>query len=167
MQPLMHEVEWQMRRFELLRKVTGNKIVAAAGLERGRLPILEYVRAHDGTSQREIADMLHVSPASVAVSVRRMEKDGLVHRRSDPKDHRVNRIHITSKGSGKVDQCMKAFWETTERMLGGFDEKELAALRDTFAHLFDNLSGDTNEAFPFFLNMYAMHAHAAEEALDD
>lgn len=141
---------WQFRRLEMLQRVIGGQIVSSAGLQRGRLPILEYVYYHPGVSQRTIAQVLHVSPASVAVTVRRMEGDGLLRREGDDRDHRINRIYATPEGEAKTLECRRAFDATDMRTFVGFSQEELALLSAMCERMFENLSGEDYPDPPFF-----------------
>lgn len=150
MSAIEHKLEWNLRRLEMLRRIEGNRIVAQANLERGRLPILTHLLGHPNSSQREIAQVLHISPASVAVTARRMEKDGLLTRKVDEGDQRVNRLAITPLGREKAEQCFARFEETNARMFHGFSPGELEDMMDYVVRMFDNLSGDEYTDFPFF-----------------
>lgn len=48
---------------------------------------------------KELSDGINVSPASVAVSVKRMQKSGLITKISDENDLRCNRIALTEMAS--------------------------------------------------------------------
>ena len=49
-------------------------------------------------SQKELADLLRISPATVAASLKSLELCGYVTRHADEQDSRRNRISITAKG---------------------------------------------------------------------
>lgn len=136
----------QLGRFETVRRIAAHRIAEAVGLPKGRLPILEYVRGHPGASQREIADAMHISPASVAVTIRRMERDGLLWREGDDSDQRINRIHATDAGIDAARRSREAFDALDARMFAGFTQAELQALHDTLERLYANLAGDEYDA---------------------
>lgn len=143
------ELEWQLRRLEMLRRVLGNQIMQAAGLQRGRLPVLEYVMEHEGTSQRAVAEVLHITPASVTVTVRRMENDGLLRREASADDQRTNRLYTTAEGRRLTRQCRAGFDALNRRMFDGLTLQECDALNAGVKRLFDNLAGTEYRDFPF------------------
>ena len=49
-------------------------------------------------TQKELADRLHIAPPTIAASLKCLERQGYVARRTDEKDSRRNRISITQKG---------------------------------------------------------------------
>ena len=59
------------------------------GLHRGQPPILFALHEGDGIAHSELAARMEVTPATITTAVKRMEKAGLVVRRRDPEDERV------------------------------------------------------------------------------
>ena len=49
-------------------------------------------------SQRDVARTLRLSPATVAVSLKTLERDGYINRTADERDQRRNRVTLTDKG---------------------------------------------------------------------
>ena len=88
---------WQISRNSLVRKILSDRFFDGIGLQRGRFPMLQVLLHNEGCTQIEVAEQLRISPASVAVTLRRMERDGLVQRREDTQDQRCKRIYATEK----------------------------------------------------------------------
>ena len=99
----------------------------------------------EGISQKEISQALRISPPTVAVSIKRLEKAGIIERRADGKDQRLSRIFLTEKGravTGKVRECIK---EKEKALFKGFSESEVCLLRRFFLQMIQNLEEDDNE----------------------
>lgn len=79
-----------VRAFHLLERL---------GLHPGQVPLLVALYREDGLSQKELVKRLSVKPSTVAVMIKRMERNGLLQRRSDDKDQRVTRICLTGGGA--------------------------------------------------------------------
>lgn len=60
-----------------------------------------------GLSQKDIADRLGVSTPTVAISVKRMEKSGLLCKIPDEHDHRYNLIVLRKKDVGSLMKQLK------------------------------------------------------------
>jgi DNA-binding MarR family transcriptional regulator len=103
------------------------------GLPPGQALCLRILAAHEGATQREIGDLLQVSPPTVTSMLKRMEAHGLVARDADPADRRVTRVRLAPRGdelerslrgilAGRVDAILDAMPvdERTElaRLLG-------------------------------------------------
>ena len=98
------------------------------------LTILEGYQSDDpeGHAQRDLAELLHISPAAVANSLKSLERGGYVRREPGQKDARRNRVMLTDKGRAAVEGCQAAFQAVSERMLAGFtrgERDQLLALR--------------------------------------
>lgn len=105
----------------------------------GQPPLLYKLGKQDGQSQRELADKLHVKPATITVMLKRAEKAGLVERRPDPEDQRVMRVYLTEKGK-KLDIQVKEIMKSMERELfNNFTVEEQLLLRRLMMQMRDNL----------------------------
>ena len=92
-------------------------------------------------SQREVAKVLRLAPATVAVSLKTLEREGYVRRRTDERDARRNRVSLTDKGRQAVELCGRAFRPVDERMLAGFSPEERQALSGFLRRMIENLGG--------------------------
>jgi len=58
----------------------------------GQWAILLFLYAEDGQTQRELSRVVAIEPPTVARTIDRMVRDGLVRREPDPRDGRATRI---------------------------------------------------------------------------
>ncbi len=98
-------------------------------------------------SQRDVARTLRLSPATVAVSLKTLERDGYINRTADERDQRRNRVTLTDKGRTAVGLCGESFRAVDERMLSGFTPAEKAQLTGFFRRMIDNLGGAEEPPF--------------------
>lgn len=121
-------------------------------------PMLLFILAQcaeqpEGTvpSQKKLAELLHVSPATVANSLKSLERGGYVRKEPDPSDARCNRVYITDKGLQAVQTCVTVFDTVDQQVLRGFSPAELELLRDFNQRMLDNLrqiGGDCDSCPP-------------------
>jgi DNA-binding MarR family transcriptional regulator len=90
-------------------------------------------------AQRELADSLSISPATVAASLKSLERQGFVERETDTRDARRNIITITPKGVAAVEQCHTVFRKLDAQMFSGFTEEEIHLLDQFHQRMLDNL----------------------------
>ena len=90
-------------------------------------------------SQRELAKRLRLSPATVAVSLKSMEKGGYVSREPDEADQRRNLVSITPKGKETMELCGQAFRAADQEMLSDFTPEEKEQLTGFFIRMLKNL----------------------------
>ena len=93
-------------------------------------------------SQRDMADVLHISPAAVTNSLKAMEKNGYISREPEENDARRNRVELTDKGRAAVDGCEEALLTVSERMLAGFSPEERTLLADFRSRMLTNLRAE-------------------------
>lgn len=116
----------------------------ARGLADVGSPMILFILDHRGkegeiASQRELAEALHVSPATVATSLKSLERLGYVEKRPDCQDARRNHVTITEKGAAAVKQCFALFQEIDERMMDGFSQDEREQLNRLHQKVLNNL----------------------------
>jgi len=114
-----------LEKLNIIRRVLRHKGTINFPLHPGQLFILEFVKAHNGCTQAEVAQNLMITPASVALSTKRMEKSGLLKKQPDNENLRCKRLYITEKGEELSLNCRKVFDEIDNVMLEGFSDEEL------------------------------------------
>ena len=126
------------------RNATENKF-REKGLYFGQPPILKYLSENENATQKEIADFLHVSAASVATSLKRMEESGLVVRLENKKDARKNNLKLTKKGKELTKFADDYFLRIENETFLGFSEEEIDVLISFFERMNKNLSDFAKE----------------------
>lgn len=141
MQPTIRRIIAQINLLNVFHRVLIHGAASDKGMHFGQPPVLEFIQDHPGCTQREIADHLRVSPPSIATSVKRMQRAGLLKKQADEEDMRRTRLFLTPKGEGAVGECRAAFDQVDQRMLAGFSEEEQQTLLDYLERMTENLSG--------------------------
>lgn len=121
--------------------------LAARGFGDLGAPMILFTLKHRGEKgeiavQRKLSEFLHISQASVAVSLKSLERGGYVEKRQDSQDARRRRIALTDKGSEAVETCMAVFRELDEKMFREFSEEETDQLSSYLRRMTKNLRGD-------------------------
>ncbi|WP_316175236.1 MULTISPECIES: MarR family winged helix-turn-helix transcriptional regulator [unclassified Bradyrhizobium] len=75
----------------------------ARGTTRAQWIVLFRLRAQEGLSQVDLAEVLELQPISLVRLLDRLVEQGLLERRHDPKDRRANRLYLTVAGHKLVD----------------------------------------------------------------
>ncbi len=132
----------QLNKLHLLHRIYIQRAAARNQAYFGQMPLLEYIIEHEGCTQKDLADFLHISAPSVAVTVKRLERDGVIQRASDEKDLRCNRLKITQAGLAYVAACRQSFDGVDALAFRGFSDEECAALYGYLQRLTANLETD-------------------------
>jgi len=101
------------------------------GLTTGAFPALLALWDEEGVTQRTLTDRLDIEQATMANTLARMERDGLVVRKKDPDDGRVQRIWLTDKARALRAPAIMAAVQVNTDALSDLSEVE----RQQFIHL--------------------------------
>jgi DNA-binding MarR family transcriptional regulator len=117
----------------LLRNYIDNR-AKSRGTTRAQWIVLFRLREQEGLSQVDLADVLELQPISLVRLLDRLVEQGLVERRSDPRDRRANRLFLTRAGRQLADDLDSLRDAIATDVLQGVPtaalETSLKALRD-------------------------------------
>ena len=133
------EVGLIMQANRLHRSVVGKKL-GILNMHRSQHMLLMLIsRLPDNVSQKELADRLQITPAAVAMTLKKLESGGYISRCADTDDNRVNRITVSEKGENAVKLSEEIFSAVDDAMFEGISESELADFIRTMEKINDNL----------------------------
>jgi DNA-binding MarR family transcriptional regulator len=100
---------------------------AELGFSPGQFPVLIELWNEDGLTQREILVRLEIEQATLANTLARMERDGLIRREPHPRDKRAIRNFLTDRGRMIESDAVVAAEQADQALFKGFRrfEKEL------------------------------------------
>jgi MarR family transcriptional regulator for hemolysin len=110
--------------------------------EGGSLPtwlILVSVKSGRPGTQRELAAAVGIRGATLTHHLASLERDGLVSRRRDPDNRRVQVVELTDAGEALFDRLRQAAVAFDARLRGGLSEGELDRLRSLLERLARNV----------------------------
>ena len=123
----------------LHRQAVEATVTAQTGLHRSQHMLLMRLSRGCIPSQKQLAKDLNVSPAAIAVSLKKLEADGYITKDADLDDCRCNRIALTEKGHGVITKTCSLFGSIDRTMVKGFDDAELDALLTALERIEQNL----------------------------
>ncbi|PYB70214.1 MarR family winged helix-turn-helix transcriptional regulator [Rhizobium wuzhouense] len=97
------------------------------GFSPGQFPVLLELWEEEGLTQRQLLDRVEVEQATIANTLARMERDGLIERRVHPRDKRAQQIFLTEKARAMREEALALACEAEDAVFSGFRrfEKEL------------------------------------------
>lgn len=138
-----NNLEWFFRTLSRMHHNSIKTEMRKRGLKEASQPQILFLLMNqadeDGISQKRIADIIGITPSTVAISIKRMEKSGLVQKIADPNDLRYNHVKLTPKGRGFLDECINAFNAIDAKMFDGFSENDRDHLKTFFKCMIKNL----------------------------
>ena len=117
-----------------------NRILNRYGLYKSQPFILELLERYPGITQQELADCLKVSKATIAASLKRMEKVGFVQRAPDPQDTRRNRITITELGRKASHDCRQEVDHLRDTLFSQVTPQDEELLTDLLGRMYESLN---------------------------
>ncbi len=110
------------------------------GVYRSQHQILMYIAKNPNASQKDIARLHHASTATIAVSLKKLEKGGYITRMVDRNDNRYNQIEITDKGQAVINESRQYFQLVEDQMFADFSPDELEQFEGLLGKIKMNLS---------------------------
>lgn len=109
------------------------------GLTIGQPKILDYLKEHDGSNQKEIARACFLEAGSLTTILNKMEEKGLIERRMLNGNRRSFHIFMTEEGKRKQQMVDKAFKEIEQKALSGILEEEYERFLNIYKRIYSNL----------------------------
>ena len=102
------------------------KRVEPLGIVPGQFPALLELWIEDGQTQKQLVEKLDIEQATLANTLSRMERDGLIVRAAHPKDGRAKVITLTPKAIAIRDDAYAAANETNAAAMAALTPDEQA-----------------------------------------
>ena len=107
----------------------------------GQPQLLLALKAHEHVSQKELAQTMDITPATLTVMLKRMDGKQLVSRVSDAQDQRITRLCLTEKGREKVAEIEQMFAQANEMFKALFSSEEI----ETVCSMMNKMCGKLEE----------------------
>jgi DNA-binding MarR family transcriptional regulator len=119
---LMH---WGAR---LLRRLADRRL-KPLGLSWSHLPIIGALAANEALSQKALVEIVAIEQPTMVATLARMERDGAIVRRPDPRDGRSVLFSLTPATKKKLAAIRRAVVEVNDDALRGLPEGERRRFR--------------------------------------
>lgn len=101
--------------------------------------ILKPLIDNNSLTQLELVKITGLKAPTISITLRNMERDGIVSRKKNETDRRETHVAITDKGKKMYKKVLEVLAKAEQKMLEGLTEKELKALRGTLGKMSGNL----------------------------
>ena len=159
-----HELMHMFLHISKLHRVLSGKRLAKMNPYAGQwMPVIRYVMEHDGCTQVELATFLRVTPASVALSTKRMQRAGYLEKEVDEYNLRRNKLHVTALGEKLAADCKDAFDALDRETFKGFTDEEMEVLAGYLDRIAMNMSGGRRLSSGDILDLQRQNDEEVEE----
>jgi len=131
--------------FQVLQVHKAHRQLAEAALNKlgvhtGQEMILLQLWIEEAIPQSQLAASMEVEPPTATKMLQRMERAGLIERRTDPTDARVSRVYLTERGRA-LEQPVLDVWKQLEtQTVADLSLTEQALLHRLLMQVLTNLS---------------------------
>jgi MarR family transcriptional regulator, organic hydroperoxide resistance regulator len=137
--PSSDSINYLLAQICRLHHARSRTLLEEIGLYRGQPPVLRALWEKEGLTHSELAEHMHVRPATITKMIKRMEKTGFVTCKADEKDQRVSRVYLTEAGR-EIQKEVHQIWRTLQdETFDRFTMEERIVLRRLFLQMRENL----------------------------
>lgn len=109
------------------------------GLTLGQPKVLDYLKDHNGASQKDIASGCHIEAASLTSVLNRMEEKEIIERRMLNGNRRSLHIFLTETGQEFQSAVEQSFRSLEDKAFQGITQDERTQFMKTFIKIYDNM----------------------------
>jgi DNA-binding MarR family transcriptional regulator len=102
-------------------------------LKPNHVSVLNYLRAQEGASQRELVEGLWIDASTMVALLDEFEARGLAERRRNPSDRRASAVYLTADGREVLERALELSRDVAERLLAPLGGEERARLHGYLA----------------------------------
>jgi DNA-binding MarR family transcriptional regulator len=113
--------------------------IGPLGVAPGQFPVLLRLWEAEGLTQAELAESLAVEQPTMANTLQRMERDGLIRRTPDPADGRRALVHLTERSCALEPHLTEAARAVNAAAFAGFSREEVQHLLSLVRRMVENL----------------------------
>jgi len=124
------------------RKALDLELRRKTGVTFGQWKILAMLSREDGLTQKEIADRCEVEGPTLIPIIDKMEKEGVVTRKVDSEDRRINRIFLTTKAEATWNSLVDCSMQVRKSSIRDIPEEQVKIMRDVLEKISQNLMID-------------------------
>lgn len=112
------------------------------GIVTGQFPILLELWEGDGLTQRELLEKLDIEQATLANTLTRMQRDGLIKRTKHPTDARAQLIWLTDKASKIKDEAYQSAAQINMEALSVLGKRDQAQFMEFMRRVIAGMRSD-------------------------
>lgn len=135
----VEHVDTVFRKVSKLHHQTVSSYLSGKEVYPGQPPLLRALNERDGQSQKELAEQMGITPATLNVMIARMEKTGLLERRADEVDQRISRVYLTERGRQTHQEVRNMIDLMEKTSFRNFTPEEKMVFRRLLLQMYENL----------------------------
>ncbi|WP_315744525.1 MULTISPECIES: MarR family transcriptional regulator [unclassified Bradyrhizobium] len=122
-----------------LVRVYADKEAARFGMTRAQWAVLARVERNEGMKQSELAEQMEMQPITLTRLIDKLADAGLIERRGDDSDRRVNRLYLKKAARPLLAKLAELKAELTATALAGFGPADAQRLMTQLEAIKENV----------------------------
>ena len=118
-----------LRQAQAATRLTLERALADLGITPPQFAVLTMLRAYPGLSGADLARVALLTPQTVGVIIRNLERDGAIRKTPHPVHGRVLQWALTRRGGTLLDKCRRRATALERRLLAGLGTKSQITIR--------------------------------------
>jgi len=124
-----------LRQAQGAARLTLERALAELGVTPPQFLVLTMLKAYPGLSGADLARVALLTPQTVGVIIRNLERDGAILKTPHPVHGRMLQWTLTPRGLELLQKCRRHAHALERRLADGMSEKELATIRRWLAKI--------------------------------
>jgi DNA-binding MarR family transcriptional regulator len=128
-----------LRQAQAATRLTLERALAELKVTPPQFAVLTMLKAYPGLSGADVARVALLTPQTVGVIVRNLERDGAIHKAPHPVHGRVLQWTLTRRGETLLEKCRRHVDAVERRLAAGLGAKAKATIRRWLAKIATDL----------------------------
>ncbi len=131
-----------LRQAQAASRLTLERRLADLGITPPQFAVLTMLRAYPGLSGADLARVALLTPQTVGVIIRNLERDGAIKKTPHPVHGRVLQWTLTRRGGTLLGQCRRPVQTLERRLIAGLGIRNQATVRRWLSKIAADLQQD-------------------------
>jgi DNA-binding MarR family transcriptional regulator len=136
-------IAYLLRQAQGATRLTMERALADLGVTPPQFAVLTMLKAYPGLSGADLARVALLTPQTVGVIIRNLERDGAIRKTPHPVHGRLLQWTLTRRGGAQLDKCRRRVNALERRLLAGFSAKAQATVRRWLSTIAADLQQET------------------------
>lgn len=128
-----------LRQAQAATRLALERALAELGVTPPQFVVLTMLRAYPGLSGADLARVALLTPQTVGVIIRNLERDGAIRKTPHPVHGRVLQWTLTRRGGTRLDKCRRHALGLERRLMAGLPKQAQATIRRWLARVAKDL----------------------------
>ena len=124
-----------LRQAQAAARLTIERALAELGVTSPQFVVLTMLKAYPGLSGADLARVALLTPQTVGIIIRNLERDGAIRKTPHPVHGRVLQWTLTRRGATLLDKCRRHVNAVERRLVAGLSKKSQMTVRRWLARV--------------------------------